>query len=246
MNRLPLGKRPATADHRDLLFRDYVKPRALPKPPSTFGHDDLIADNAWGMLGNDVAGDCVEVEAAHAHMLWKAEAKQTLTFSTNGVLSDYSANSGWPNSDDGTEVREYLGYRRSTGIIDARGRRHKILAYVALEPGNLTELWQALYLFGEVCVGVEIADSVWDQFDRGVKWTVVSGSPIDGLHCVPVIARRNGVRFVTWGRETVMSQPYYQVHNDEAWAVLSTDMIVNQHSPEGFDLSQLQADLKAL
>jgi hypothetical protein len=247
---LALGKRPATSDPRDLQFAEYVRPEALPPPPPTFGHDGLIETNSWRMLGNDVAGDCVWAGAAHETMLWKAEVKQAAHFSAASVLSDYSAFTGYDPvsgaNDDGTNVREALGYRRSTGILDANGRRHKILAYVALTPGDMTQLWQALYLFGAVGIGFEFPESAWADFDAGRKWSVIDGSRIDGGHYVPVVARRDGVRFVTWGVETAMTKAFYKTYCDEAWAILSNEPIVNQRSPEGFDLATLRADLALL
>src|SRR5215467_12567950 len=64
-----LGKKPATYDKRDLQFAHYRTAAPLPTYPKQFGHEKLVAANAWQMLGNGPnntvspgfqgAGDCV-------------------------------------------------------------------------------------------------------------------------------------------------------------------------------------------
>ena len=74
-----LGKKPATYDKRDLQFAHYRTKAALPPHPKQFGHENLIAANAWQMLGNGPdntvfegfqgAGDCVFAGGDHESML---------------------------------------------------------------------------------------------------------------------------------------------------------------------------------
>lgn len=247
---MKLGKKPATHDPRDLQLAHYLDAAALPKRPKVFGHEQFVGADAWGMLGNDNYGDCVFAGAAHETMLWTAEVGQPAQFTDKAVLSDYSALTGFdprdPDTDQGTDMREAANYRRSRGIIDAGGKRHKIGAYVALEPGNWQHLLDALYLFGAVGIGIEFPQSAMDQFNAGKPWTVVKRSPIEGGHYVPLVARRGDTRLVTWGQTQRMSQAFYLQYCDEAYAYLSPDMLTGGKSPEGFDLAALTADLKAV
>ena len=71
-------------------------------------------------------------------------------------------------TDKGSDVR--AGARATgvkTGIVDAAGNRHRIGAYVKLERGNLTQLYQALYLFQVVGIGIRFPSSAMDQFHAG-------------------------------------------------------------------------------
>jgi hypothetical protein len=43
-----------------------------------------------------------------------------------------------------------------------------------------------------------------------------------------------------------MTVQFYAKYCDEAWAILSPEMLDAGKSPEGFDLIQLQSDLNAL
>jgi hypothetical protein len=255
MAELPLGKRPATDDSRDLMFSRYVEPTVLPTPPAQFGHEALFGPKAWGMLGNDEWGDCAWAGPAHETMILTTEGGHPATFTTASVVGDYSAGTGFdPNAgppgsnptDKGSDVREVLGYRRSTGIADADGKRHKIGAYVKLEQGNLNQLYQALYLFQVVGIGVEFPATAMDQFHAGKPWDVVDGAKIEGGHYIPVVARRDLIEVVTWGALQGMTEAFYTKYCDEAWAYVSEVDLQNGRDPEGFDLAQLRADLAGL
>ena len=244
---MKLGKRPATTDTRDLLFSAYYVAK-LPPHPAKFGHESLVS--AWQMLGNDTVGDCVFAGGAHEEMLWCAEGKSPAAFSTASVLSDYSAVTGYtpddPNSDVGTDVRTALKYRVKTGLLDARGVRHKLGAYLKLEPGDTAHLLEALYLFGAVGIGWQLPDSAQEQFSQGHVWSVVAGAQVEGGHYTPLVAQRTHGEVVTWGRVQAFTTAFYETYCDEAWALLSPEILCGGKSPEGFDLAALTADLKAL
>ena len=249
---LKLGKLPATYDHRDLLMAKYLDMSKLPKIPDKFGHEDLVP--SWGMLGNDNAGSCVWSGAAHETILWTAEGDPaTAVFDDTSVLSDYSATTGYsasdPNSDQGTDMHNAMKYRRNTGVLDANGKRHKIAAYVWLEPGNIQHLLAATYLFGAVGVGIQFPNSAMDQFNAGVPWSVVGGSSIEGGHYIPCIANRNNLVVVTWGRTQEMTFGFYQKFSDEAVAMLSIESLINTgplNTIDGINISELVKDLGLL
>jgi hypothetical protein len=262
-----LGKKPATYDSRDFLFAQYRTSEPLPSHPKHFGHEKLVAAKAWQMLGNGPdntvapgfvgAGDCVFAGGDHETMLWTLEGGPAATFTGANAIGDYSAVTGYdPNApldpngenptDQGTNVRDALKYRQKTGLLDAKGTRHTIGAYVALELGNMDELLEALYLFGVVGIGFAFPASAMDQFQHGKSWSVVPGSRVEGGHYVPLVAYRQTLECVTWGRIQKMTIEFYKKYCDEAWAILSPEMLNSGTSPEGFNLAQLQKDLQAL
>lgn len=256
-----LGKAPATYDKRDLQFAHY-RTGALPSRPKTFGHEFFVAPKAWGMLGNGPddtvapgfqgAGDCVLAGAAHETMVWTAEAAngKFAKFTGRNAIADYSEITGYEigndATDNGTDVRVALKYRQKTGVVDASGKRHKIGPYLALEPGNLDHVREALYLFGVVGIGITFPTSAFDQLDAGKPWSVVHGAKTDGGHYIPLVAQRSHIECVTWGQIQAMTVGFYAKYCDEAWAILSPEMLANGKSLEGFDLAALQADLAAL
>ena len=246
---LKLGKTAARAGAMTFKLSNYINKKVLPKPPAQFGHEGLIPAT-WGMLGNDRYGDCVFAGAAHETMLWNAEAGKKVAFTDNAVLSDYSAVTGFnpkkPNTDQGTDMVVAASYRRKTGIMDASGKRHRVSAYLSIKPGDLTEHYLAMYLFGAVGIGIEFPSSAMDQFNAGKPWDVVSRSKIEGGHYIPLVAKRANIECVTWGKLQPMTTAFFQKYNDESVAYVSAEALTNNKSPEGFDAAQLQADLAAL
>lgn len=254
-----LGKLPFKSDKRDLKYNDY-KATQLPQIPSTFGHENLVQN--WQMLGNGPddsvfpgfqgAGDCTCAGSDHEIMLWTTEGSTIAQFSGANTISDYSAITGYDpqtgENDNGAQVRDVLSYRQQTGMIDAKGKRHKIGAYLQLDQTNLNEVFEACYLFSAVGIGIEVPDSAMDQFNRGEPWTVVKGAQIEGGHYILIVGYdKNYIYVVTWGQVQKMDYKFFAKYCDEAWAILSVEFINSRGvSPEGFNLPQLQTDLNQI
>ena len=253
---LKLGKQAATEDPRDLVFAKYVDESKLPTPPAKFGHESLFPPKGWGMLGNDEWGDCAWAGPAHETMLLSKEGGTPSAFTTADVLSDYSAGTGFnpkvgpPGqnpTDKGSNVREVLGYRRKTGIVDSNGKRHKIGAFVKLQPGNLTHVFQALYIFQVVGIGLAFPEFAMEQFNKGEPWDVVPNAPQpEGGHYVCGVGKQANIDIVTWGALQQMTVAFFEKYCDEAWTYISTEDLHEGKAPEGFDVEQLNADLTAL
>jgi hypothetical protein len=246
---LLLGKKSAR-DAVSFKFSTYFDASAFPTPPLVIGRPWLIPN--WGMLANDIAGDCVWADAAHSVMLWRAEQNASVTFSDQAVLSDYSAVTGYdsndPSTDQGTDLQQAASYRLKTGVLDASGARHKIDAYVALMPGNIDQLVLATYLFGAVSVGIEFPNSAFDQFYRSQPWSPVAKSSLTGGHCVTIVGRNSkGLLLgVSWGCLIGIYPDFLVQYMDEGIAALSLERLHGTLSPQGFDAATLQADLALL
>lgn len=245
-----LGLNPSPNEAFPLKLGTYLKPAALPKIPGSFGHENLITD--YGMLANDQVGDCVIAGSDHEVMIWNAAAGNPVPrFTTDTALSDYSAITGYdpddPTSDHGTDMATAAEYRKTTGMVDADGNRHKIAAYLEIEPGNLAELAAATYLFGAVGIGIVVTDIAQQQFAEGKPWSFRAGGNIMGGHYVPVVAKR-GAYFtvVTWGKLQKMTWAYYMKQSMRAIAYISDEYLHNGESPEHFDKAALLRDLAAL
>jgi len=199
---LRLGKKAATRTKKLIPFRQFLDASVLPPlPTGDFGHDSLVRGN-WGMLGNDDYGDCVWAGADHETMLWLAEAgvaDPTKLFSNDTALGDYAQQTGFnrndPNTDQGTDMEAAASYRRKTGIIDVNKTRHLIGAYVDVDPGNIQELWYAMWLFDGVGIGVEFPSAWMDAFNKGPGglWDRVSHPNIEGGHYIAGVARTGGM-----------------------------------------------------
>lgn len=255
---LKLGKKPAREGAYKFKLASYLT-QAPPVAPAVFGHTELVSD--YGMLGNDQYGDCVWAGAAHETMLWTAEAGSFTAFSDKGVLSDYSAVTGFtptdPNSDQGTDMEEAAKYRRKTGVIDGKSKRHLVDAYLELpgvsarganSPALISSIAWSSYVFGALGIGIEFPNSAMDQFNAGEPWSVVKGSPIEGGHYIPLVGRRANGNFVvvTWGALQEVTPEFLLAYVDEAVAYVSIESLKSGKTLEGFDIAALEASLSAL
>ncbi len=249
---MKFGKLPPKEDARTLRLENYIT--ALPTPTKVFGFGSLYTD--WGVLGNDQYGDCVFASAAHQTMMWtKLRGGVDVPMSTKNTLQDYSDVTGFdpkdPSTDQGAYVLDSLKYRRSTGCRDAAGNRHKIEAYVSIDPKNFDLAMQACFVFGAIEMGFEVPETIWDQMDNGEYWDVVDPNAfIVGGHDVHWVGSRNSAAratFITWGKRQQMTRRFYETYNDETWVPLSAEQIrPDGKGIHGLNLVQLQADLAAL
>ena len=242
---MKLGKQPATYDSRDITYAD-VRPRAVelptaPAPSGGYGGD--FSD--WLMLGNGPcddgsipqsdaafqgAGDCAWAGPAHEEMeAAKNSGRAVPPFTCMNVLEQYSAYSGYNlqtgASDTGSNVRDVLKWRQKKGLLDTAGTPHKIGTFVALEPGNTDQLWEALWLFENVGIGINFPNSAMDQFNQGQMWSVVPGATIEGGHYIPLVGhpQNNVWTCVTWGKAQTMTAQFLTTYCDEAWAYVDPE-----------------------
>jgi hypothetical protein len=224
----------------------------MPIPPPRFGHELIGHD--WGMLGNDKVGDCVWAGAAHEHMVWSHMGSRGpgVDFTAKNVLSDYSAATGYDGTqatDSGTDMSDAAAYRRRTGIIDSNGNRHKIDAYVALQPGDPKDLAYATYYTGAAGIGIRFPETADRQFEKKMPWDYTSSNAhIKGGHYIPCIGRNSAGNFlvISWGRIQAMTPAFYRAYSDEALGYLSIEILRDKLSPEGFAADALISFLRSL
>lgn len=269
---LHLGKAEFKPDARDWRWADFrialKSAGLLPKVPAVFGHGNTYTD--WKMLGNgpdptapgraaEGAGDCVWASADHETMELLTNADQpraqvAALFDGSTAISDYAAATGYDpstgNGDNGTEIRAALSYRQKTGIVDTTGARHKIGPYVAIEPGNLEHLLEALYFFEGLPIGIELQEAQMDAFNRAEQagqtpvWSYVKNSPVLGGHCVPEVGHPDSgdLAGLSWAKKVILTNGFLTHQCDEVWAYLTPERIskVTGKSYEGVSEAQLE------
>jgi hypothetical protein len=262
-----LGKRPATYDQRDVRYSDVAAQLpAIPAPHGGYGTD--FKD--WGELGNGPcddntinpswagyqgAGDCAWAGPAHEEMAAAHNASRPIPkFTCLNVLEQYAAYCGYDlqtgANDQGSDVRDVLKWRQKKGLLDAGGTAYKIGTYVALEPGNQQQLWEALWLFETVGIGIEFPASAMDQFNAGKAWSVVAGSSIEGGHYIPLVGHpsNNVWTCVTWGRRQTITPQFLAKYCDEAWAYIDPERyaVVTGETLERFADADLERYITAV
>jgi hypothetical protein len=244
------GKKPYVEDERDFKLTA-VQVALPPIPTRRFGFGSIYSD--WKVLGNDYYGDCVWAGADHETMLWNRLAGHSVSFTDDNALSDYSAVTGFnkndPNSDQGTEVRTAMGYRRSTGVIDSRSIRHKIDAYVSIDPKDWDLMLRCLWAYLTVGVGFAYPTSGDKQFDNNVPWDVVSGATVEGGHYVNLVGSKaptERITCISWGRTQEMTKEFYEKYNDETWIPLSKEELRAPVNVRNINWTKLSSMLSSL
>lgn len=221
MSTFHLGKLPAQPARPQLKLSDVLRERLAAPPASCDWQSDSIR---WPMYANDSVGDCTCAGVGHMvnQLTFYGSGTEQLP-AESSVLAMYSAITGYtpsdPSTDTGAYCQDVLAYWRKTGL-----EGHKIVAYASLDVSNLTEIEQAIALFGTVYVGLNFPNSAMTQFDAGQPWDVVKGATIEGGHCVIVGAYGSGkLGLVTWGAKTQMTEAFWKKYVDEAWVALDVD-----------------------
>lgn len=258
------GKADAEYRASDPLFTSFrIASRAASSTvPVVFGHGNSFQD--WGMNGNDDWGDCVFAGGAHeTELLTNLAAggvtgQKIITIGTKESLTDYAAvtgfniNAGAPGenpTDQGTNVHDAMEYRIKTGLLDSTGKRHKIAAFVSLEPGNLEHLRHALFIFEAVGIGFQVPRSAETQFRNNQVWQVVQGEQeIVGGHYVNLtgVPAVGNLACITWARRQVMTDAFFTKYCDEAYAYITEEELnrKTQTNWGGFDWASLKESLQ--
>lgn len=215
----------------------------------------------WGDMGNADKGDCTA--AACGHII----AEQTSQFglpvvpTTQQVLDMYSRYSGYvpgqPSTDRGATCQQALNDWLTHGLVG-----YKPTAYMAVDLTNQVEVEQAIEIFGNVYIGIDLPLAVSKLINQGDVWDIPAGQALTGQwepgswggHCVPLLGYgvHGNYADATWGRIQYMTPRFLSTFGSsanygEGYVVYCPAWLgPNGVTPSGFDKSQLDADIKAL
>lgn len=259
--RYKLGLKTVEAQPRVMLRAYYTSDLPpVDSLPKSFGHANLITPH---MFLNDRIGDCAIAGSIEEVRLANALAGKTVNFDDADAIANYSEITGYqpgseiadpqdapPNpTDQGTDVHELYDFRQSTGIVDADGNRHKVVAYAGLTPGDFDELLVALSLFDMVGIGIQVPDYCDAQFEAGQPWHLVKGHhSIEGGHYIPVVGRDDATTasLYTWGGVGGITEGFYSKYNTVAVVALTEEMLNGDKNIDGVDQETLARDLPQL
>ena len=237
---LKLGRRPAQipAGLRDLT---YYAAGPLPKAPASVAVP-AVAD--WGMLGNDSEGDCGPAGLQHGFMSAAADTGERETFpDADQVVSYYLDYTG--GQDDGVVLSDYLAYVRQKGFY---GRT--VSAYAPVTVNDVPTLQFAIDAWDFAYVGITVTQAMMDAVEGDDPWTWtaedVTGPSIGG-HCIILAGYDSSWLYgITWGSAIRIAYPAWHQMGDEAWAILTGELVAAKDDGHGLNLTALQADLTRL
>jgi hypothetical protein len=219
-----LGKLPVRKDKRTLQLKSILRTDLLPAIPDVYELDVASSYNIpLNMFANDYWGDCVI--AGRANWTQRAECfeqKKCIIISDQEVLTEYwnEGADGTYHPDHGLVMLDSLNTWRRNGWI-AGGQKYDIYAFAAIDVADHRELQYAVFLLNGGYIGFSVPQSAINQFNLGQMWTVVSGSPIVGGHCVYVVGyNQTGPICITWARKQQMTWEFWNAYVDESYAIV--------------------------
>jgi len=250
----PLGRLPAKRDPHALRISKYLTAGVRADPPAR--RDWIASMTNIGPMKNDVLGCCTVAAAAHMIQAWTASNGAQVIIPDDEIVKIYSAVGGYvpgdPSTDNGAYMLDVLKYWRDVGFVDAAGKVHKILGWVALNPKNRKQMAIAGDLFGGVYVGLDLPLSA----QRQEVWATPEGGPVgDGLprswgghaecdlNYGPV-----GRACITWGDLKTKTHDFDDHYAEEAYACASADDWAQggHAAPSGVLIDELLADMQAV
>lgn len=245
MAHLRLGRKAVKTDSRTLRLARYMT-AALAAPPASVDWSKGVAQ--FGMMKNDTLGCCTIAGVGHALQIWSANIGDEITVPDSVILSYYEEWDGYDPSDPSTDQG---GIELDVLNDWQKGQfnGHELIAFADPTVSNMTEVEQAIALFGGLYIGLSVTAGVMaNDNDPTIPWDVTPQASIDGGHCVYVTGYdATYIYFISWGQIYKMTRKYWATYVDEAHALISPDFIAaNGLDPAGFNLTQLQADLAAI
>lgn len=259
---MKLGRLPRKYDQRVPHYSSLrLAAKQVKLPDSNDWSAKMPAD--LGMMLNDQVGDCVIAYCYHAIQVWSFNATgKMLTNADQYVGQAYTEITGWnpddPTTDNGTNVQDALTYWVQTGLpVDPTlvpGGRHKLLAFVELDPRNVHDVSLAAYETGNVCDGWDVPAYImanapnipllWDLDPDG-------DNSVDGGHCTgaPGFATSAGrINQISWGSHAYeMTDRFWLSQVDEAYALVDGLWLTQTNAtPLGLTVAQLEAAMQAI
>lgn len=250
-------KKPLVVTPR-LSLKNYML-KSIPAPPATCAYMAKAREAIHRMYMNDTLGCCVEAEIGHSIGVFTFNANDGYIFNNNQIINMYSAMAGYvrgePSTDQGTDIGTALSVWQQSG---APPGAHRIAGSLAIDASNPEEYRTAIWLFGNLMLGLDLPDAWVAPFPsgNGFTWDVAGAPDPSNGHCIGAYGYESAagnVSIATWGMNGFMTDAalaeYCSVSNGgELYSVISKDSLkaAQQLAPNGFDWTQLVADFEAL
>lgn len=253
------GRRRGVAPGPRLHLRDYLK-FSLPDAPVSADYTMKASSALAQMYLNDQYGDCVIAQGYHAVGVLTANASlatppEPFIATNQQIIADYSAIGQFdPNNptttDNGCVIEDALNYWTQTGFANGT----KLVGTCVLCATDVREVRQALYLFENAPIGIELPTAWVDNMPSAPGWVWdVAGSPNpQNGHCIGGCGYDDKViKIASWGmigNLTYEALATYatQASGGEIHVMLSPDQIAKGQAkaPNGVAWNDLLADFQ--
>ena len=124
-------------------------------------------------------------------------------------------------------------------------------AYAPVSVSDVNTLRFAINAYDFAYVGITVTSAMMQAAQGNPPWTWTLEEANDpdqvGGHCIPIVGYDSTWLYaVTWGNIVRIAYPAWHQIGDEAWAVLTQELVAAQGDGHGISLAALQADLSKL
>ncbi len=261
------GRLHRTYDPRVPHMSAVLAGQALAPPPPAVDYTKGMPANLGMMLNGpdpnnpplarDGLGDCTCAAIYHAIQVWTFNAFQKMdTEPDSDVEKLYIQACGYnprvSGGGPGGNEQHVLKYLLKTGAPTGPqgATRHKIIAFVEVDPRNTGDVKRAINDCGLAYIGFNVPESlqpsnapppaVWDYLP--------SQSNILGGHAVILAGYDpHGARVISWGQHYTMTWEFFAHFVDEVYAIADSNWVEQTgKTPGGLTLDQLEAQMQAL
>jgi hypothetical protein len=230
--------------------------KALPAPPASVDYTTKLPANL-GMMMNDTLGDCTCAAVYHAVQVWTGNAQKKLITEPDADVEQLYVQACGYNPKAGGEgpggnEQTVLTYLLKTGApFGPKGaQRHKIKAFVEVDPRNTDDVKRAIVDCGVAYIGFNVpAFLMPSNAPPPSVWKVQNTDKnIIGGHAVVLAGyTAEGARVISWGQYYTMTWGFFAAYVDEVYAIADPLWIENGGStPGGLTLAELEAQMKGI
>lgn len=212
----------------------------VPKPPASVA----LIQTEWPMADNDTLGDCTIAGATHVNQAGALIATEPWTYQGDAdTQSTYFGLTG--GQDTGLLLPQVLKPWHMKGLFGQPPNG----GYAVVNPKNTTAVKQAIWIFGNAYIGVNLPAVAQSQFrpDGSGVWELTHTAAdydIEGGHCVvPVAYSAEGVICVTWGGTVLVTWAWWATYVSQVYAVVPPAFEARGGDGRGYDLKAIDGYL---
>jgi hypothetical protein len=227
----------------------------LKPPPASVDWTKGMPKNL-GMMLNDKLGDCTCAAVYHAIQVWTFNTGKMVTEPDSDVEKLYILADGYnprvPGEGPGGNEQHVLTYllRQGAPTGPTGATRHKITAFVEVDPRNLDDVKRTINDCGLAYIGFNVPQSVQPpgELPPSVWKYVPDQSQIIGGHAVVLAGYdKEGARVISWGGYYTMTWEFFGHFVDEVYAIADPDWIEDKKTtPGGLTVEELEEQMKGL
>jgi hypothetical protein len=253
---LRLGRLHRTYNPRVPHMSAVLAGQVLPQPPPSVDYTAKMP-RELGVMLNDKLGCCTCAAYYHARQVWTSNAEPPIATEPDVDIEKlYIQACGYnpkvAGEGPGGNEQHVLTYLLQKGAPTgpAGADRHRIVAFVEVDPRNLDDVKRTIVECGVAYIGFNVPSSLMPPGAPPPEvWKVVrNDDKIVGGHAVVLAGYdASGARVISWGQYYTMTWEFFAAYVDEVYAIADQSWVNGKGTtPGGLTVDQLETQMQGL